>query len=61
MIRYLDAFRDQLGVSKGPLLRPADEERTLDGIDWSRRKYGYGETLKALAAEVKQLAASDTT
>lgn len=58
MIRYLDAFRDQLGVGKGPLLRlPADDERVLDDVEWSRRKYGYGERIKTLAAEIKQLAA----
>jgi len=59
MIRYLDAFRDQLGVSRGPSLRPADDDgRLLNDVEWSRRKYGYGEKLRALAAEIKQLASS---
>ena len=58
MIRYLDAFRDQLGVSKGPLLMPADDDRLLDEVEWSRRKYGYGEKLKSLATEIKRLAPS---
>lgn len=59
MIRYLDAFRDQLGLSKGPLLRPVDDDRLLDDVEWSRRKYGYGEKLKALAVEIKELASAE--
>ncbi len=62
MIRYLDAFRDQLGVSKGPLLHPADDDgRLLNDVEWSRRKYGYSEKLKGLAAEIRQLASADVT
>lgn len=56
MLRYLDACRDQLGVSKGALLGPAvDEERLLDTVGWSRRKYDYGERLRALANEITRL------
>jgi len=56
MLRYLEACRNQLGVSKGALLHPAgDDERLLDAVEWNRRKYGYGEQLKTLAAEIKRL------
>lgn len=58
-IRYLDTFRDKLGVSKAPLLRPSDDDRLLDEVEWSRRKYEYGEKLNALADEIKQLAPID--
>ncbi|MGY1667979.1 helicase-related protein [Geodermatophilus sp. SYSU D00696] len=59
-LRYLDALRQRLGVGKGPLLRkPLDDESLLDETEWARRRYGYSERVKALAAEINQLAASE--
>ena len=55
MLRYLDAFRDHLGVNKGTLLGQSDAELlTLSALDWSRKKYEYGEQLKSLAVEIKR-------
>jgi hypothetical protein len=60
-LRYLDALRAALGLSKGPLLGPpAEEGRRLDDVEWARQKYRYGERLKALAVEIKALAVSET-
>jgi len=62
-LRYLDALRAKLDLSKGPLLGPPadDGQQLLDEVEWARRKYRHGERLKALAAEIKQLAASGTS
>ncbi|HZL05232.1 MAG TPA: C-terminal helicase domain-containing protein, partial [Coriobacteriia bacterium] len=61
-IRYLDAVRDQLDLGKGPLLLLShDDDRRLDEVEWTRKKYTYGEQLKALAAEIKRLSTPATT
>jgi superfamily II DNA or RNA helicase len=55
-LRYLDAVRDQLGVGKALLLRPAgDDDRLLDEVEWSRRKHSHSERLRLLAADIRQL------
>ncbi|MEV4483629.1 DEAD/DEAH box helicase [Micromonospora coxensis] len=55
-LRYIDAFRQRLSLEKGPFLRPdGDEDRVLDEDEWARRKYVYGERLKALGAEIQRL------
>lgn len=55
MLCSLEAFRDQVEVRKHALVHPAGgDERQLDAVEWSWRKYGYGEQLKTLASEIKR-------
>ncbi len=56
VLRYIDTFRQRLGLDKGRFLHPDhDEERRLDQDEWARRKYVHAEQLKAMAAEIKRL------
>ncbi|WP_083847071.1 DEAD/DEAH box helicase [Rhodococcus sp. P14] len=55
-LRYIDAFRQRLRMEAGPFLRPdGDGERQIAQDEWLRRKYEYGEQLKALATEIQRL------
>jgi hypothetical protein len=55
-LRYIDAFRQRLGLDKGRFLRVhGDGEDVLDQQQWAQRKHAHAERLRELGAEITRL------